>query len=387
MAITETPKVKYFEGTSNPTLSGTGGEIPIIIGISNNANPAAGIQKFKNFSACNATVANGGLGTDTTNNPLLAFLKEFFEENKKKSSDELSVPYVYVIDLGTGMTTGQSPTLKTADWTDAMTLAKSKREVQAEVFVGFKKSHTVATITSLMDSAVDKIIDDSQTGNPRVAYFNIEGCTDAELKQIADDSQTNYIQNSRVGFCEYLLFGKTIANILNTPSEEEPGYTDYRSVSPGTFIERTPEEEDELQAAGVIFNRDERAGSEIHPRINLAVSTAFAVSSDSRPNDALLHARRNVDQLIREAYMILYTQLKRNETEININYLQSDLDVLVNAKIREGIMKDGTDIRVVEDEVNPWDLHAEGVAVPVNSTLLIGFSMYIEQPNAISGGA
>ena len=92
MAITETPKVKYFEGTSNPILSGTGGEIPIIIGISNNANPASGIQKFKNFSACNATVANGGLGTDTTNNPLLAFLKEFFEENKKKSSDELSVP-------------------------------------------------------------------------------------------------------------------------------------------------------------------------------------------------------------------------------------------------------------------------------------------------------
>lgn len=387
MAIIETPKVKYFEGTSNPILSGTGGEIPIIIGISNNANPASGIQKFKNFSACNATVANGGLGTDTTNNPLLAFLKEFFEENKKKSSDELSVPYVYVIDLGTGMTTGETPTLKTADWTNAMALAKSKREVQAEVFVGFKKSHTVATITSLMDSAVDKIIDDSQTGNPRVAYFTIEGCTDAELKQIADDSQTNYIQNSRVGFCEYLLFGKTIANILNTPSEEEPGYTDYRSVSPGTFIERTPEEEDELQAAGVIFNRDERAGSEIHPRINLAVSTAFAASPDSRPNDALLHARRNVDQLIREAYMKLYTQLKRNETEININYLQSDLDVLVNAKIREGIMKDGTDIIVVEDEVNPWDLHAEGVAVPVNSSLLIGFSMYIEQPNAISGGA
>lgn len=387
MAITETPKVKYFEGTSNPTLSGTGGQIPIIIGISNNENPTTGIQKFKNFSACNATVENGGIGTDTTNNPLLAFLKDFFEENKKKSPDELSVPYVYVIDLGTGVTTGDNPTLKTADWIAAMALAKSKREVQAEVFVGFKKSHTVATITSLMNSAADKIKDDSQTGNPRIAYFTIEGCTDAELKQIADDSQTNHIQNSRAVLCEYPLFGKTVVHVLNTLSEEEPGYTDYRSVTPGTFTERTPEEEDELQAAGVLFNRDERAGSEIHPRINLAVSTAFAASPDSRPNDALLHARRNVDQLIREAYMILYTQLKRNETEININYLQSDLDVLINAKIREGIMKDGTDISVVEDEVNPWDLHAEGVAVPVNSTLLIGFSMYIEQPNAISGGA
>lgn len=389
MAITETPKVKYYEGTSNPTLSGSGGQIPIIIGISNNANPANNIQKFKNFSACNASVDNGGLGTDTTNNPLLAFLEDFFEENKKKNSDELSVPYVYVIDLGAGgTTTGTGEfSLTTSDWTNAMALAKSKREIQAEVYVGFKKSHTVASITSLMDSAVDKISDDSKTGNPRVAYFTIEGCTDTELKEIADDTKTNYIQNSRAILCEYPLLGKTVAHILNTPPEEEPGYTDYRSVTPGTFTERTPEEEDELQAAGVLFNRDERAGSEIHPRINLAVTTAFAASLDSRPNDALLHARRNVDQLIREAYMILYTQLKRNETEVNLNFLQSDLDVLVNAKIREGIMKDGTDILIVEDEVNPYDLHAEGVAVPVNSTLLIGFSMYIEQPNAISGGA
>lgn len=392
MAITETPKVKYYEGTSNPTLNGEGGEIPIIIGISNNANPAAGIQKFKNFSACNATVANGGLGTSTTNNPLLAFLKDFFEENKKINSDDLSVPYVYVIDLGVGTTTTGNgndavTSLTTAAWTNAMALAKSKREVQAEVFVGFKKAHGTSDIIDLLKAAAESIDDDSEDGNPRIAYFTIEGCTDAELKQIADDTQAKFIQDSRVGFAEHLLFGKTIANILCTPHDEEPGYSDYRSVTPGTFTERTPDEEDELQASGVIFNRDERAGSEIHPRINLAVSTAFGASADSRPNDALLHARRNVDQLIREAYMILYTQLKRNETETNINYLQSDLDVLVNAKIRNGEMHDGTEINVTEDEVNPYDLHAEGVAAPTNSTLLIGFSMYIEQPNAISGGA
>lgn len=392
MAITETPKVKYYEGASNPTLNGEGGEIPIIIGISNNANPAAGIQKFKNFPACNASVANGGLGTSTTNNPLLAFLKDFFEENKKINSDDLSVPYVYVIDLGVGTTTTGSgneavTSLTTSAWTNAMALAKSKREVQAEVFVGFKKVHGTSDIIDLLKAAAESIDDDSEDGNPRVAYFTIEGCTDAELKDIADDTKAKFIQDSRVGFAEYLLFGKTVANILCTPHDEEPGYTDYRSVTPGTFTERTPDEEDELQAAGVIFNRDERAGSEIHPKINLAVSTAFGASPDSRPNDALLHARRNVDQLIREAYMILYTQLKRNETETNINYLQSDLDVLVNAKIRNGEMNDGTEINVTEDEVNPYDLHAEGVAVPVNSTLLIGFSMYIEQPNAISGGA
>ena len=47
----------------------------------------------------------------------------------------------------------------------------------------------------------------------------------------------------------------------------------------------------------------------------------------------------------------------------------------------------GTEINVVESETNPYDLKVEGAAVPVNSTLLIGFSMYIEAPNAtVTGG-
>ena len=87
------------------------------------------------------------------------------------------------------------------------------------------------------------------------------------------------------------------------------------------------EEELALQDAGIIFIRDEIANSEIHPRINLAVSSAFATTPESRPNDALLHARRNVDNLVRRVYDTLYSQLKRNETETNLSFLQSIADV------------------------------------------------------------
>ena len=42
------------------------------------------VLKFKNYTAAAKSVANGGIGTDPTTNPLLNYLKGFFEENIKK---------------------------------------------------------------------------------------------------------------------------------------------------------------------------------------------------------------------------------------------------------------------------------------------------------------
>ena len=44
-------------------------------------------------------------------------------------------------------------------------------------------------------------------------------------------------------------------------------------------------------------------------------------------------------------------------------------------------MMDGTYSDVKESTSNPFDLEVEGVAVPVNATELIKFSLYIEAPN------
>ena len=48
-------------------------------------------------------------------------------------------------------------------------------------------------------------------------------------------------------------------------------------------------------------------------------------------------------------------------------------------------MMEGTYIDVKESASNPDDLLVEGVAVPVNSTKLIRFSLYIEAPNTNIG--
>ncbi|MBQ6511764.1 hypothetical protein [Methanobrevibacter sp.] len=386
ITLSETPKIKYQESDSNPTgARGAGAEIPIIIGITGNSTPAEGILKFTNYSSAAKTVANGGIGTDTTTNPVLAFLKDFFEENIKLASDDLCVPYVYVIDLGTGKTTGQSPVLDATAWTAAMANAKKKRDVTAEVFVGFTKTDTATNIIPIMESALEKINSDATKGSPRIAYFTVEGTTMAELAAYTDSTQTKYIQKARVALVEPTLFGKTCARIFTTHYSEEPGYAQYRSVSAGTFTERTDTEENTIQSQGIIFNRDEKPGKSIYPKICLAVSTAFAKSADNRPNDCLLHARRNVDQLIRDAFEVIYPQLKRNETEVNLSYLQADLDTLVGNKKELGYMMEGTVLEVSESASNPYDLEINGVAVPVNATELIHFKMYIEAPNTTVG--
>lgn len=386
ISLTETPKIKYGEIESNPTPNGDGAEIPVIIGITNNQTPATGILKFKNYTSAAKSVANGGIGTDPTTNPVLNYLKGFFDENVKKESDDLTVPYVYVIDLGTGKTSGQSPVLDNTAWTAAFASAKIKRDAQAEVLVGFKKTDGAAAIIPLVESALEKITEDGLKGNPRILYYAVDGMSMTELAALTDSEQSKYVQSSRVALVgPFAEFGITCARIFTTHFSEEPGYGEYRSVSPGTFTERTDDDEDDIQNAGIIFNRDEKPGKSIHPKICLAVSTSFAKNADNRPNDCLLHARRNVDQLIRDAFEVLYPQLKRNETEINLSYLQADIDNLVSEKREAGYMMEGTYIDVKESASNPDDLLVEGVAVPVNSTKLIRFSLYIEAPNTTIG--
>ena len=46
---------------------------------------------------------------------------------------------------------------------------------------------------------------------------------------------------------------------------------------------------------------------------------------------------------------------------------------------------EGTYIDVQESASNPYDLEVNGVAVPVNATELIRFTMYIESPNTTIG--
>ena len=377
MNIDKVPGVTFYELDSDPTLNGEGAKIPIFIGKSASATAEPKrILKFKNSMDANRTVANGGIipnNDTTTANPLLNFIKDFFTEAARTETDQIGVPYFYVIDLG------KNPTA--ANWTQAMDTAKAKEDIQVEVYVG---TYDI----NIMNDAAASIQEDIHTGNPRIALFPA-GPTGATVSQMCaltdetqktEDNKDNFIQKSRIYLIEPDFYGVTVARICVTPYYEEPGYNAYRSIEPGTFYEREPEEEIALQNAGIIFNHDETTLKNIYPKINLAVSTAFA-KGDLRPNDSLMHARVNTDHLIREIYEVCYAQIKRNETISNLKFLKTGIDVAIHNEVNSGYMQSDTEANVEESDSNPYQIKVTGKALPVNSTLFIGFGMYVGEPS------
>lgn len=387
MNINETPKVKYSYGDNNPLLNGEGAQIPVFIGYTGNTSPNTSVLQFKNYTAATKAVEMKGLGEESDDNILLATIKDFFTEVRKRDLDDITVPYVYAIDLGAVPTTTKNDTTVRAveanTWMEAIALAKTAIDAQVEVYCGFMNEDGVDVVVPILDSAVESEVKDSEKGNPRDIYFTIHDATDDDLKQYTDDSRTKYIQSSVVGLIEPTDFGKSVGRICCTPSYIEPGYLPFRSIESGEYNKRTAEECDELQSAGIIFINDEHAGSEITTRLNFAVSTAFA--NTNKPNDCLFHHRRNVNQLVREIYMVLFKQLKANETKTNIAFVQTDVNNIVKEKIRAETLMKGSECIVTESDTNPYTLSVQGSAIPVNSTVIIQFTMFIEEPNAIGG--
>lgn len=239
----------------------------------------------------------------------------------------------------------------------------------------------------------------------RIAYFGLPTQTESETEfyqfiQRIEDITTS-INYPRIGFIELVHtddLGLTVARICSTPYYIEPGYAKYYSVETTQyryFKERTPEERDALFNAGLIFNEYDYTLEEITPRICLAVSSAWGVKQNvtdgiydsadygKRVNDALLHARRNVDEQIRKLFKVIAPQLKRNETSVNLLQLQTELNICLEEEKDNGRIQE-YEVNIEEITMNPYCLKISGRIVPVNSTLAIEFENYVGAPYAIA---
>ena len=376
MPITKLPGVYYDENVTYE-LTGEGSKIPVIIGATGNA-PAQGstykvdgteIRKYTSWEEVNKpiTAENPGIGvwSEDTSNKLSQFLYEFFKEARLLTNSDIGVPYIYVIDVGAG-------TAKQA-WLDALTLAKSKSDAQIEVYVGADNINSY-DLPAFLKGAYAAILEETHDLDLRCAFTTKYGATDEQLIALTNESAG--IQKSRIGICEPLLFGKTVARICCTPSNMEPGHLVYRSVEPGTFIDRTKAQMLNLQNAGIIFNRDEHINGNIYPKMNLCVATSFAATT--RPADALFHARFNADSLLRDVFEACYTQIKANESASNLAYLQTRINKLVNDKVsaEEMVKYDerteaGTKLIANESDSDPYSIIITGQIQPIKCTIAI----------------
>jgi hypothetical protein len=392
------PYISLGEEDTNPLLDGSGSEIAIFIGPSNNPSPNSigkeSIKKYIKYAKAAKTVEAGGLGLDSNinTNPLLQVVKDFFIESAKTTVTDRGVSYCYTIDLGT------NPTNEL--YHQALELCVLKPEIQVIGIIGFKTNDNeyLGFNYSFIQATSQYLKDQREKCRLQIAYFQAPpGKTDQDLinmtmgtlKEDGAYDLSNIIRNSRINIVENKYFGRTIARICLTPYYEEPGYNYYRTIEPASsdgateyFIERTPEEEDALCEAGIIFNRDEEFLEPIRPCITLATSTAYANDDIDRPNDALLHARRNADHQLRQLVKIVSLQLKRNETKTNIRYVKSDCESYLDSEYKSGYIQNDYGVEITEAFEDPYKLYLKANITPVNSTQAILISAYIGYPEA-----
>ena len=385
MPITKRPGV-YFNETTEYELQGNGGKIPVWIGKTGNT-AATGykvdgtqINKFSSWNEINRSIANGGIGTDTSTNPLLAALEEFFEEAEIQTTEDVGIPYIYVIDVGAG-------TSKDV-WLTALTTAKTAIDAIIEFYVGAENiSDTGYTLPDFINAAYASISTETARLSLRTGFTTKANATDNEL--IALNPSSGGILKSRIGIIEPLYFGKHAARLCCTPYYIEPGFLEYRTVEPGEFKSRTDAEILALQNAGIIFGADEVVSDLVVCRINLAVSTAFA--KNPRPADSLFHARFNADNLLRNVFKAVFTQVKANEAASYIVKAQTKVDAVIDEEVRLERMipynnetGDGTRLTLVESDSNPYDMELKGQIQGINCTTAIIVKAKIKNPAVIA---
>ena len=415
MPITKLPGVYYKEKVTYE-LTGEGSKIPVFIGKTGNTETGnykvdgTNILKFSNKidalkPVTGTDVTNNGnvqkwntitgIGPVSDENVLAKVINEFYDEAKLTQSSDIGVPYIYVVDIGDGT--------NYEAWNTALREVKALYDAPVEIYVGLDKctskkvynpDGTVkkdtegnpvtepVTFSQLIISACDAISEATEELNLRYGFTYKSNATDDELKQLTTNLINQYpsddIQRlSRIGLVVEELFGKTIARICCTPNNTEPGYYAYRSISPDTFTRRVKEDALALQQNGIIFNRDEYINGNKYPKLNLCVSVAFA-NSLNRPADSLFHARFNADDLLREVFEACYSQVKANESETNIAYLQTRINKIVNDRVAAEEMvkfndrtEEGTRLIVNPSDNDPYSLIVTGQIQPVKCTIAI----------------
>ena len=395
------PGVYYGEEVTYE-LTGKGSKIPVFIGETGNTLTSAEQNtsnykidgsvalKFSNINdVLRPVVKTGDDWKDKTgiggkdeygklipSNKLANVIYDFYSEAKLLQSNDIGVPYLYVIDIGDAN--------DLEDWNRALKTAKKLYDSTVEVYVGadkIKQGNTVYSLTEFIPSVATMIENEAKDLNLRYGFVFKENATDKELKDLTnsiisacDDESVKKF--SRMGLIEDIEFGKQVARICCTPNNIEPGFYEFRDVSPRTFKLRTKEDMRSLQNKGIIFGRDEYINGKVHPKSNLCVSMAFAY--DSRPADSLFHARFNADDLLREVFEACYPQVKANESVSNIAYLQSTINKIINDRVNaEEMIKyndrtdEGTRLIVSESTEKPYNLKVTGQIQPVKCTIAI----------------
>ena len=386
----------------------------------------------------------GDYDKEKQNNPLLNFIHDFCEETKMMTEEYVACPYFYVIDLGSAeyisdwissietskikreidfeiyigfdnikdkITQNNTVTEIDVNIEDFILAVNYENTVNRQSIGDFRKAfytklhqYTTAEVTEDTTLTLGAYADNSYyvknyktidaeliTLAKNLTGLNNTptGATNIYDKQFHTNETTNTydsitsltsntISKSRTYIVEPLWYGKTVGRISITPYDMEPGYYEYNTITIDDIILRKPSEQLALQLGGVIFNHLEETSADEYVKIN----RTQAVSSNltNHPPDALFQSRNLCDGLLTELFDVCYPQIKNKETETNINYLQTNVNKVVNDAISNGDFippynvgneRKGTFMAVQESSEDAYDLELVGMLQPVNCTYSI----------------
>lgn len=379
----------YYQEKVQKAYYGEGGEIPCFIGVTNNSRvDATKITRYNTFKEISKSVDEGGIGAtgdlekDLETNPLLRILKDFYEETEPLDYDTPTVPYIYVVDVGSGENLDV--------WGTALETCKTYRDINLEVYYG------IETLKEDLQPFIDKSMVSIQTQAKKLdlrrafttithKLYNDEwvDVTDTDLINLA---QANAKYN-RLNLIEPTFFGKIMGKYCITRIGEESGYSVFNTIPVDSFKPRTPREQLSLQNSGVVFCRDEYSSNQFYPKINLGVCTCFGNPVDERPADALDSNRRIADYILMQVFDACYPQIKARETRTQMVVLQTKVNNIVYNAIENDLCVAynqhknpvGTQLVVEESDNNPYAMIVKGSIQPVNCTIAINVEATITQ--------
>jgi hypothetical protein len=311
----ESPGIVFNEKVEDMYPRGSGASTILIYGKTPDEEELDKVYNFSNYPD-----ALDEFGPEATGNELLQAIKDVFIEGQKRpdTSDVLGVDQVFAINMGA------SPSAQ--DWTDAMATADKEQEIELELFAKISD-------LAVMNSCATRYDTIKVGGEFREGFFTLpEDTTIANAVLYTDPTvvaPATYIRDSNI-LIHYdpNIQAKFVSKCACNYYYNEPTLGAYRTVTAEQITKMKNADLQTLIQGGIncdMVSRESFNGVRMAESVK-AVATSFREVTGARPNDSLLHRRRNADRQFRMAVDKARAELKLNNTDNGLKVIKEVIE-------------------------------------------------------------
>jgi hypothetical protein len=342
------------------------------------------------------------IGPTSDNNILLQAIYDAFDEGAVYDpvNQALGIETVYAINVRQNDTLvgGDLPALTSGDWTDAITLAETKSDKDMiEVYPG-------CFDVSVMGAAKTHALALRTTGQKRNEFFTVDPTKDlvadkATIFLMTDSTEAHYINDTTISIhTNPKNLVKYATKCACTPYATDPGYGPYRTVMMDDIIELGTQDADDYTGAGFVVDAESLNPDFVgYPEPAMAVNTGYRINvGGTRPTDAWMHHKFNVDHQSIATNDIVMSMIKKNNTVTGRAMAMASCTGLLNAEVTAGNLQAKTTttdgrpvdpgyfVELVIGTLNPIEIIKNQKVRPQGSVHMVTDNEIIQAP--VAGG-